>query len=91
MPGLCEAQLRHARYYEAVLRAANQLYLEGGRSFMRSLAVFDLEWANIQLGQAQAETNASSSYTAARLCSDYPYDGARCWISANDHSSAFIG
>jgi tetratricopeptide (TPR) repeat protein len=41
---------RHARYYEDVLFLADKLYLQGGEALGRGLALFDLEWENIQAG-----------------------------------------
>jgi tetratricopeptide (TPR) repeat protein len=39
---------RHATHYKEVLAAANALYLEGGETLARGLALFDLEWSNIR-------------------------------------------
>ena len=41
-----------ATHYRNVLAAAKQLYKAGGESLRRGLALFDLEWANIQAGHA---------------------------------------
>ena len=48
-------QKRFATHYKGVLAVANQLYLEGGESLLRGLALFDLEWGNIQSGHAWVE------------------------------------
>ena len=69
------AALRHARHYLEVIRRAGALYKKGGESIMRGLAVFDLEWGNIQAGQAWAAVHAESNHEAATLCSDYPDRG----------------
>jgi tetratricopeptide (TPR) repeat protein len=45
-------QKRFATHYKNVLAAANELYLEGGESLLHGLALFDLEWGNIQAGHA---------------------------------------
>ncbi len=77
-----EAQKRHATHYEAVLRAADELYLKGGDSILRGLALFDLEWVNIQAGQAWAAgvgQIGNLSNEAAQLCNDYPHAGAYCF------------
>ena len=70
------AQKRHAGYYESVLRAANKLYMQGHDSIQHGLGLFELEWRNIQAGQAWAATNATIEDDAARSCSDYPDAGA---------------
>ena len=67
-----EAGLRHAAHYESVLRAARKLYMQGGESITRGLGLFDLEWGNIQAGQAWAAGHAGEDDAAARLCSAYP-------------------
>ncbi len=51
MPYLREAQLRHAQYYLAALIVAERLYHQGSESVNRSLALFDADWANIEVGQ----------------------------------------
>ncbi len=63
---------RHARHYLEIIRSANDLYYQGGKSMMRGLGVFDLERANIQAGQRWAAAHASSDHDAADLCSRYP-------------------
>jgi tetratricopeptide (TPR) repeat protein len=78
------AALRHARHYLEVIRTAHQLYMEGGKSMMRGLALFDLEWGNIQAGQAWSAAHAGSNPEAATLCSDYP-DRAAYLLSLRQH------
>ena len=68
-------QQRHATHYFNVLEKADELYLEGGKAFMRGLALFDSEWTNIQTGQSWAEGHADDNNEAARLCSWYPNAG----------------
>src|SRR6266849_166420 len=70
------AALRHATYYGTVLASADDLYLEGGDSFMRGLALFDLERGNIQAGQAWAAALAAKDRDAAELATGYPDWGA---------------
>ena len=70
------ARRRHAEHFKAVLAAAGHLYLEGGEAVLRGLALFDLEWENIQGGQAWAADHAEKDDAAAQLCSDYPDAGA---------------
>jgi tetratricopeptide (TPR) repeat protein len=72
------AQLRHAGHYKDVLAAAGRLYFQGGESVKKGLALFDVEWGNIQTGQAWAATHASEDDAVAQLCGQYPVDGADC-------------
>jgi tetratricopeptide (TPR) repeat protein len=51
---------RFARYFLDVLFASNQRFLEGGESLLRGLALFDLEWANIQAGHAWVAAQADA-------------------------------
>jgi tetratricopeptide (TPR) repeat protein len=76
-PAECDAAaLRHTTHYGTVLAAADKLYLKGGDSIMRGLALFDLEWGNIRAGQAWAEANTPGDKEAAELCSNYPNWGS---------------
>lgn len=72
------AHRRHATHYEAVLRAAKELYLQGDESVQRGLALFDLEWPNIQTGQAWAAEHLQEDDAAALLCNHYPDAGIPC-------------
>ncbi|MBN1888259.1 MAG: hypothetical protein JW850_09720, partial [Thermoflexales bacterium] len=63
---------RHAAHYETVLRAGNDLYTQGDEALVYSLALFDLEWPNIETGFAWATTNAEKDNNAAQLCMRYP-------------------
>lgn len=67
---------RHAAHYLTMLRAANQIYWKSADHPWIGLALFDLEWPNIEAGQAWAESNASTDDVAATLCSHYPDAGA---------------
>jgi tetratricopeptide (TPR) repeat protein len=69
------SQRGHAVHYWTVAATANELYLKGGGWVKHGLGLFDIEWKNIQAGQAWAEAYASEDDTAARLCSDYPNVG----------------
>ena len=69
------AQSRHAAHYKDVLAAANQKYLGGGAGVLVGLAFFDLEWSNIQAGQAWATARRHRDQSAAQLCAAYPNDG----------------
>ena len=70
------SQKRFATHYKDVLAAANKLYEEGGESLLRGLALFDLEWSNIQEGHgwAVAQANAADA-DVARLGMTYPDAG----------------
>jgi len=46
-----DAKIRHARYYEEVLRRANDFYIKGGDALKKGLELFDFEWSNIQARQ----------------------------------------
>ena len=63
---------RHAECYTEVLRTAHGLYMAGGKSLGRGLAMFDLEWGNIQAAQAWTAAHAKENSEAARLCSRFP-------------------
>src|ERR1700754_4742425 len=76
MPSFHEAQFRHASYYRAVLRQAQDFYLQGGEAISTGLNLFEDEWSNIQAGQSWAEKNAPQDRVAASLCSEYAADGA---------------
>ncbi len=67
---------RHAVHYAGVLSMADHLFLQGGDSILRGLALFDLERANIEAGQQWAATIPWKDERAARLCSSYPGLGA---------------
>ncbi len=70
-------QKRFARHYEEVLTAANKLYKEGGEALIRGLALFDLEWGNIQAGHAWVEAQADTAEAdVVRLGMTYPNAGA---------------
>jgi tetratricopeptide (TPR) repeat protein len=70
------AARRHATHYGAILSAADEMYLKGGDSIMRGLALFDLEWGNVQAGQAWAAAQSSKDQEAAKLSSGLPDWGA---------------
>lgn len=69
------ARERHSRHYLGVLNSADRLYLKGGEDLINGLKLFDLEWRNIQAGQAFAAVEATRSGAGTRLCSDYPNAG----------------
>ena len=69
------ARQRFAQHYCAVLGSCNSLYLEGGESVRRGLALFDREWENVRTGQAWAEVGAETDPVAGQLCLEYPNSG----------------
>ena len=76
MPSRDEANLRHAKHYKSLLRAADKLYKKGGENILTALRQFDLEWANIQTGQAWTAIHAEQNSSAEKLCNIYPGAGA---------------
>ena len=71
-----EAGRRHAEHYVGVARAANELYKQGGEGVLTGLGLFDLEWGNVQAGQAWAAAHAGEDRRMLELCSEYPDAGA---------------
>ncbi len=77
-PDRTAARLRHSVHYKDLLSVADALYLKGGDDLSRGLALFDLEWINIQTGQAWAAEFALMIDGAARLCNAYTGAGIYC-------------
>ena len=71
-----EARLKHASHYKDVLRAADDLYIEGGEKILTGLLLFDLEWENIQAGQAWVVASQEKNSILAELCMIFPNTGA---------------
>ncbi len=65
-------QRRHATHFQKVSAIANDLYLDGGDRLHLGLALFDLEWMNIQAGHIWAVQYADRDAQAFSLCVDYP-------------------
>lgn len=64
---------RHATHYKGILAAAGNLYLQGGEALVAGLALFDLEWGNIQVGHAWiAAQGNDADEDLARLSLAYP-------------------
>lgn len=82
------AQRRHATHYMLVLLVADKRYLKGGEDLMRGLAIYDLEWPNIQGGQGWAASLAGEDDAAARLCSNY--SGAADLLGLRHHPNQRI-
>ena len=72
-------QMRHATHYLSVLKTADGLYLQGGEFLKSGVSLFDLEWRNIQAGQAWAERNKDED-NAASLCSSYAGTGVYLFL-----------
>jgi tetratricopeptide (TPR) repeat protein len=69
-------QKRHATHYKDVLAAADKLYREGGEALTRGLALFDLEWSNIQAGHDWIAAQViEADDDVARLGMSYPDAG----------------
>jgi len=78
--------LRFAGHYKDVLSACDDLYMQGGAKVLVGLKQFDLDWPNIQVGQALAERaihcaeKAKSRQTNLReyaeILNTYPEAGA---------------
>jgi tetratricopeptide (TPR) repeat protein len=73
-----EAAIRHAEHYLRVLDSAGDLYGKGDESLMCGLALVDIEWGNIEAGQAWAAGHASENRKATQLCNRYPRSGTLC-------------
>ena len=70
-------QKRFATHYKNVLTAAKELYKKGGESLLRGLALFDLEWGNIQAGHAWVAAQAEAADAdIVQLCMTYPDAGS---------------
>lgn len=69
-------QKRFATHYKDVLAVTGELYMEGGESLLRGLALFDLEYGNIQAGHARvaAQVDATDE-ESTRLAITYPMAG----------------
>ena len=79
-------QKHFATHYRNVLAAANELYKKGGESVLRGLALFDLEWGNIQAGHAWVAAQTDEVDTdVVRLGMTYPNAGTYV-LSLRQHS-----
>jgi tetratricopeptide (TPR) repeat protein len=69
-------QKRHATHYRDVLITVDDLYLQGGHAMAGGLALFDLEWANIQAGHAWVSAHdIEADKDIAVLAMSYPHAG----------------
>jgi tetratricopeptide (TPR) repeat protein len=70
------SQKRFATHYRDVLATAGELYSEGGEALLRALALFDLEWGNIQAGHTSVAAQADAADAdVARLGMTYSNSG----------------
>ena len=67
------ARRRHSGYYRRVLQFADHLCLTEKEA--EGLALFDLEWSNLNTGQAWAASNAGVDLAASELVIGYAYVG----------------
>ena len=86
------AQARHATYYHRdVLLVADQLYKRGGESLKNALALFDIEWGNIQAGKP-GQRRTRGAMTPQQACAAatpmQPPISSSC---ASIRASAFAG
>jgi tetratricopeptide (TPR) repeat protein len=83
-------QKRFATHYKDVLAAAHKLYLEGGESLLRGLALFDFEWGNIQAGHAWVTEQADAAHAdMTQLGMAYPNAGVYV-LYLRQHSREWI-
>lgn len=66
-----DAIARHSKHYVQLLHRASRFYAKGGPGVLKGLAIFDLEWANIEQGQAWAAAHAERNEIASFLAIDY--------------------
>jgi tetratricopeptide (TPR) repeat protein len=78
---LIDIQQRHANHYLKVLSQADNLYLKGGTDTFEGLKLFDLEWANIEAGQAWAKSTIRSKIFSKK---DFQLVMDLAWSYAND-------
>lgn len=82
-------RLRHAAYYLTVLEECQAFYLKGGDAIKSGLALFDVEWRNIEAGQGWACRHSSGDEAVAQLCNQYPTDGVYV-LGLRQHPREFI-
>jgi tetratricopeptide (TPR) repeat protein len=79
-------QKRFATHYKDVLATADKLYEDGGESLLRGMALFDLEWGNIQAGHAWVAAQADAADAdVTRLGMTYP-DAGVYMLNLRQHS-----
>lgn len=84
-------QKRFATYYKNVLAVTSELYKRGDESLLHGLALFDLEWGNIQAGHAWMATQIDTADADIdRLRVTYPAAGGMV-LDLRQHSRERIG
>ena len=98
-----EARKRHAAYYCAVVDQANKIYLKGSTNIQVAVAIFDLEWINIQSGQQWAAEQILSRIDAAEIARSFVAIGEDllnlrrrpseriCWFQAGIDACSRLG
>ena len=86
------SQMRFAMHYRNMLAAARDRYMEGGASLLRGLALFDLEWGNIQAGHAWVAAQANVADTdLAQLGMTTLMPAYMYLLCGSTHASGFAG
>jgi tetratricopeptide (TPR) repeat protein len=70
-----KARLLHAAYYLGIMRMSDNLFINGGENLKTGIALFELEWHNIQMGQSWAQASSADNIKSASLTSEYPIAG----------------
>jgi len=81
MHRLYQAGLRHAQYYEVVLRAARDLSAQGREEFKQALRQFEKDQQNILLALSWAGNQAAGDDAAAQLCHRLLAAGDPFWMA----------
>ena len=76
MRRLREIQLRHAQYYESLLRALKGKYTQGGDLAIQALELIEVELPNIKHGYEWASARMGEFEKATLLCMRFPDAGA---------------
>jgi tetratricopeptide (TPR) repeat protein len=66
---------RNAGHYLSVLQRVNTLYKAGATNAKKGLEAFDLDWRNIEAGQAWSAANKQKDLNTAKLCNEYARAG----------------
>src|SRR5215211_7975096 len=68
MVSASKASLHHSVCFYNIVLDINRSFLKGGPSLTQALAHFDLNWENIQCGQAWSAANIAKHELAAHVC-----------------------
>jgi tetratricopeptide (TPR) repeat protein len=69
---------RHAEYYLGALEIAEALYRRGGVGITQGLALFDVEWTNVETGHNWVVAHQNDNRVVTEWCSRYPNSAANC-------------